>query len=294
MRPTKPKGCNGKRDISKLLEQNLHILKYKKFEIEGIETGMSLALVAKEVPSDSSIVYVPLPPHIRVSKPAENFAKHIYDLHVEIRRNISLSNEYKLAADMHRRSKEFNVGDYVMVCIRPERIPKMFSKKLYARAMGPYSIIRKMGFNAYLLDLSNDIDISHVFNVEDLLPYQGTFEPSTLPSSVSVGETSKGVPTMPSLQYSKETVDITLDDEFVTSKDDGFHRFLVKWHGRLDSDVTWIQEDNLRHLDHSLLDCYLSFHSSESSSFQPGGNDGAWSRPKRDKQPKSNDKFYYY
>ena len=32
---------------------------------------------------------------------------------------------------------------------------------------------------------------------------------------------------MPSLQYSKETVDITLDDEFVTSRDDGFHHFLV-------------------------------------------------------------------
>ena len=202
---------------------------------------MSLALVAKEVSSYCSIVDVPLPPHIRVSKPAENFAKHIHDLHVEIRRNISLSNEeYKLAADMHRRSKEFNVGDYVMVCIRPERIPKTFSKKLYARAMGPYSIIRKLGFNAYLFYLSNDMDISLVFNVEDLLPYQDTFEHSTLPSSVSVGETSKGVPTMPSLQYSKETVDITLDDEFVTSRDDGFHRFLVKWHGRPDSDVPWI------------------------------------------------------
>ena len=28
---------------------------------------------------------VPLPPHMRVSEPVENFAKHIYDLHVEIR-----------------------------------------------------------------------------------------------------------------------------------------------------------------------------------------------------------------
>ena len=80
---------------------------------------------------------VPLPPHMRVSKPAENFAKHIHDLHAEIRRKISLSNEeYKLVADVHHRSKEFNVGDYVMVHIRPERIPKMFSKKLYAKAMG--------------------------------------------------------------------------------------------------------------------------------------------------------------
>ena len=49
-----------------------------------------------------------------------NFAKHIYDLHVEIRRKISLSNEqYKLVADVHCRSKEFNVGKYVMIHIRP-------------------------------------------------------------------------------------------------------------------------------------------------------------------------------
>ena len=123
--------------------------------------------------------------------------------------------------------------------------------------MGPYSIIRKMGPNAYLLDLPNDMDISPVFNIEDLLPYRGTFEPSTLPFSVSAGEASKCAPPMPSLQFSKETVDTILDDEFVSSRDGGFRRFLVKWHGRPDSDATWIQEDDLRHLDSSLLDCYL-------------------------------------
>ena len=92
--------------------------------------------------------------------------------------------------------------------------------------MGPYSIIRKLGSNSYIHDLHNDMDIRPVFNVEDLLPYRATFEPSTLPFSVSVGETSKGTLTMPSLQYSKETMDITLDDEFVTSRDDGFIVFL--------------------------------------------------------------------
>ena len=39
-------------------------------------------------------------------------------------------------------------------------------------------------------------------------------------------------------------------------------------------------------------------HSSESSSFQPGRNDGAWNRliyrPKRDRKPKFNYYFYYY
>ena len=48
---------------------------------------------------------------------------------------------------------------------------KCFQKKLYARAMGPYSVIRKLGSNAYLLDLPNDMDISPAFNVEDLLLY---------------------------------------------------------------------------------------------------------------------------
>ena len=47
----------------------------------------------------------------------------------------------------------------------------------------------------------------------------------------------------------------------------GFRLFRVKWHGCPDSDATWIQEADLRHLDSSLLDCYLSFHSLESSSF---------------------------
>ena len=200
LRPAKLKGCNGKHDISKLPEQNLHILKCKKFEREGIGIGLCLALVAKEVSSDSSIVDVPLPPHMRVFEPTKNFAKHIHDLHVGIRRKIFLSNkEYKMTVDVHHRYKEFNVGEYVMVHIRPKRIPKSFSKKLYPRAMGPYSIIRKLGSNAYLLDLPNDMDVSPVFNVEDLLPYRGTFEPSTLPSIVSAGEASKGALTMLSL-----------------------------------------------------------------------------------------------
>ena len=106
---------------------------------------MYLALMAIEVPSDSSIVNVSLPPHMHVSGPTENFAKYIHDLHAEIRRKISLSNEeYKLATDVHQGYKEFNVGEYVMVRIHPERITKTFSKKLFARAMDLYSIIRKL------------------------------------------------------------------------------------------------------------------------------------------------------
>ena len=135
-------------------------------------TGKSPFQIVNGYSPRTPIDLVPLPPHMSVYKPIENFAKHIHDLHVEIRRQISLSNEeYKLVVDVHRRSKEFNIGEYVMVHILLERIQKTFSKKFYARAKGPYSIIRKLRSNAYLLDLPNDMDISHGFHVEDLLPY---------------------------------------------------------------------------------------------------------------------------
>ena len=72
------------------------------------------------------------------------------------------------------------------------------------------------------------MNISLVFNVKDLLPYSDTFEPFTLHYSVSAGKTSKGAPIVPSLHYSKDMVDIILDDEFVTYSDGGFHRLFVK------------------------------------------------------------------
>ena len=74
MRLAKPKDYNGKRDTSKLPERNLHI-KCKKFEREGFETGMCLTLVAKEVPSDSSIVDVPL----EVKNLLDNFVDMVSD-----------------------------------------------------------------------------------------------------------------------------------------------------------------------------------------------------------------------
>ena len=81
----------------------------------------------------------------------------------------------------------------------PKVFQKRYPKNFCARAMGPYSIIRKLRSNAYLLHLPNDMDINPVFNIEDLLPYRGTFEPSTLSSSMSTDEASKGAPTMPLL-----------------------------------------------------------------------------------------------
>ena len=46
---------------------------------------------------------------------------------------IILNNDtYKLAADAHRKHREFNEGDYFMVCICPNHYPKHDIKKLHA------------------------------------------------------------------------------------------------------------------------------------------------------------------
>ena len=109
---------------------------------------------------------VPLPPLARVSETAESFAKHTHDLHSKIRIKINLSNEsYKTAANVHKRLQEFNVNDKVMVRIRPKRLPLGIIKKLHAKKMGPYKVLKKISVNAYMLDISDSLGISNVFNV---------------------------------------------------------------------------------------------------------------------------------
>ena len=165
-----------------------------------------------------------------MSHPASTFAQHIHDLHAEIRRKIALSNDsYKHSVDMHRRAANFELGDFVMARIRPERLPRIALKKLHARAMGPYQILRKLGSNAYVLDLPDSLGICPIFNVEDLTLHRGTFEPPCLPFGVSIGTQ---VPRLPPLPQSQTDIEVVVDDEFVSSSRGGFRRFLVQWSGR--------------------------------------------------------------
>ena len=74
---------------------------------------------------------LPMSPNVRIFESAEAFARHIHDLHNEIRKKIQVSNsQYKIHADIHRHHAEFRVGDYIMIRIRPERFPSGTIKKL--------------------------------------------------------------------------------------------------------------------------------------------------------------------
>ena len=66
-----------------------------------------------------------------------------------------------------------------MIKLRPERFPPGTIKKLHSQSVGPYKIIKKIGPNAYVLELPSDLDISPTFNIFDLTEYK---KPTVIPS----------------------------------------------------------------------------------------------------------------
>ncbi|XP_033141136.1 uncharacterized protein LOC103847683 [Brassica rapa] len=55
--------------------------------------------------------------------------------------------------------------------LRKERFPNERKSKLMPRIDGPFEIIKKIGNNAYKLDLQGRYDVSNSFNITDLVPY---------------------------------------------------------------------------------------------------------------------------
>ena len=165
-----------------------------------------------------------------------------------------------------------------MIRIRPKRFPSGTVKKLQACSAGPFKVLKRMGPNAYVIDLPHDYGISSSFNIEDLVAYKSpTAIPDTpfdesLPNPI---DAPIPIPSPLNLPYAhKESIDAILDEQIVSTRDGGVHRFLVQWRGRPDSDCTWITRDELRRLDPDLLEYYQSssdFHSTGSSSSHPGG-----------------------
>ncbi|KAI9196904.1 hypothetical protein LWI28_027985 [Acer negundo] len=239
-------------------------------------TGKSPFMIVYGISPRQPIDLAPIQLESRTSEFATAFATHMHDLHTKVRRQIALSNDNnKLVVDVHRKPLEFGEGDFVMVRICPARFPPHSVKKLHARAIGPFRVLKRLGSNAYLLDLLADLTISSVFNVSDLYPYRGTFEPPVLSSDVYTGPSSSSLPCIPPVATNHvDQVEQILDDRLVTSIQGGCRQFLVRWHGRSSAEDTWISEPEVRGLAPSLLEDYLQHHSPESSSFQPGENDG--------------------
>ena len=73
----------------------------------------------------------------------------------------------------------------------PSRLPLGVKGKLRQRRYGPFSIVRKINDNAYVIDLPSDMGISNTFNVADLTlyhPEEALYEDNSRASSKQPGE----------------------------------------------------------------------------------------------------------
>lgn len=80
--------------------------------------------------------------------------------------------------------------------------------KLHAKRARPFKIKRRLGLNAYLIELPLDYNVSSIFNMANLTKYKGE-------EDVVVHEAPVWVPTVAA---SHDELEAILDHQFVTTR----------------------------------------------------------------------------
>ena len=197
----------------------------------------------------ADLVDLPTDPYL--SKDATDFVENIQGIHQQVEHKLqSMVDQYKEDTNRHRRRKVFQEGEMVMVHLRKKRYPKGTYNKLKPRKFGPCKIKRRINDNAYLMDLPEELDISHVFNVADLysLPTESSKEANedqSINDQHDRGEHwTKLLP-----KKKREKVECMLDTKLAATHSKAYKLYLVKWEGLSESYNSWITEAEL--LKHS-------------------------------------------
>ena len=142
-------------------------------------------------------------------------------------------------ANHDRKPRDFHVGQQVFL-----RVPKDSETlrtgpcaKLAPRYCGPYKVLKRIGPNAYRLDLPSNVMVHPVFHVSRLKEAIGYDDNVVPPSNLSTLEDD---------HFSPHEPEKILDHRARNLRSKVVHRYKVKWKDRLEEDNTWETEDTLR------------------------------------------------
>ena len=109
----------------------------------------------------------------------------------------------------------------------------MIVKEFHARKAGPFKIMKRVRPNAYVLEIPPDLGISPTFNISNLMEHR---EPAVIPSEPFEplpSFKSEPIPECPHTIWliSEKKSECILDDQAISTRDEGYQRYLVRWQG---------------------------------------------------------------
>ena len=179
-----------------------------------------------------------------ISGHADDFAQSMKEVHDQVKRTLVEANQkLKEKVDEGRREVQFQVGDLVMVHLNKARLQKGVPTKLQMRRIGPCKILEKYGQNAYKVDLPNDLNISPIFNVQDLIVYRGP-EMTESTQKIEIDRDVRNIKIQPQPKLQAERI---LDSRVKkTTRRRVYREYLVQWRGLPVAEATWLDEEEFR------------------------------------------------
>lgn len=86
---------------------------------------------------------------------------------IDISKTLIINTPNLLTLKGGNRHEEFAEGDLVLVYLKKER----FQEELQKRKIGLCQILKKIGSNAYVVELPEGYNISNIFSISDLSTY---------------------------------------------------------------------------------------------------------------------------
>ena len=127
------------------------------------------------------ISLIDLPTNCRYHPDVGQQASRMLKLHEQVKLNIVKANEkYSKKANKKIQQRELQEGDLVWIHMRKDRFLKYRQNKLLPRAADPFKVLKKIGDNAYKIDLPHTYGVSNTFNIGDLSKYEGSNELGTI------------------------------------------------------------------------------------------------------------------